>query len=109
MGELSSRGATIVQIVDSVNYVQVPRAAAERFYRQRRSRSGLARADEDLAGNLAHLLPGATGWLVFLVKTTCRARGWFSITQPRSPAKRNASTRAPSSGSPGGNSSGYTL
>src|SRR6266480_1072878 len=31
MGELFSRGATIVQIVDSVNYVQMPRAAAERF------------------------------------------------------------------------------
>src|SRR5207249_11935078 len=61
MGELSSRGATIVQIVDSVNYVQVPRAAAKRFYRQRRSRSGLARADEDLAGNLARLLPGGHG------------------------------------------------
>src|SRR5207253_2597932 len=61
MGELSGRGATIVQIVDSVNYVQMPRAAAERFYRQRRSRSGLARADEDLAGNLARLLPGGHG------------------------------------------------
>src|SRR5438067_13681012 len=61
MGELSSRGATIVQIVDSVNYVPMPRAAAERFYRQRRSLSGLARVDEDLAGNLARLLPGGHG------------------------------------------------
>src|SRR5437763_16287551 len=61
MGELSGRGATIVQIVDSVNYVPTPRAAAERFYRQRRSRSGLARADEDLAGNLSRLLPGGHG------------------------------------------------
>jgi len=32
MGELSSRGATIVQIVDSVNYVPIPRAAAMKIW-----------------------------------------------------------------------------
>src|SRR5438067_6220662 len=61
MGELSSRGATIVQIVDSVNYVPMPAGGSGTVLPTTAFALRLARADEDLAGNLTRLLPGGHG------------------------------------------------